>query len=734
MKNVLFALLLTMPLEAADVPSYLLRRAESPVRIDGALDEAAWTNAERVELDVETSPRENVAAAVKTECYLLHDAASFYVGCKAFDPEPQKIRAQLSDRDKVSRDDYISVTIDTFGDGRRGYQFWINPLGIQNDALRNDTGVGTPVDATWDAIWEAGAQITKDGYVIEAAIPFAALHTRRGTTHQLWGIQLTRIYPREYRYVLSDTPRDRARNCTLCQYARISGFTIDPAYNLEVAPTVTAARTDARSRFPNGSLQSGSVNSEVGVSARWALTRSIAMSGTINPDFSHVEADVAQLNVNTQFSLSYPEKRPFFMESSDFFETPFTAVYTRNVAEPEWGVRLTGKEGKNAFAGFVASDEVTNILLPGSQSSQIVQTPGSTTNGVFRYRRDVGKTSTIGALFTGRTGEGYQSGLLALDASLRFTKTDSVTLHFLGSRTDYPSSFSRFRQPVDAFTGTARLLNYNHTRRNWRAYAGYLDVDRTFRADLGYMPRVDHRTWRAGGERIWWNDRKNRRFPRVSVGVDWDDSESQSGEKLYDTLQTWLSADGPRQSTFFLVTGKRTRAYGGKIFDETYHGVTVSAQPSTSFSGSMSVRFGDDIDFTHARAASSLLLTPSVSTVFGEHLSMTLSHTLQRLRVTDEPLFTANLSQLRTVYHFNARTFVRAVLQYTDIDRNPALYASRVHRNSGQLLSQMLFSYKLNPRTVVLLGYSDGRLADDSVDLTLTDRTWFLKLGYAWIL
>ena len=196
-------------------------------------------------------------------------------------------------------------------------------------------------------------------------------------------------------------------NCFVCQAPKVTGFEgVKPGRNLELDPTLTGQRTDQRGGFPDGPLQSGDEEADLGLTARWGITPNLTFSGAVNPDFSQVEADAVELDVDTQFALFFPEKRPFFLEAADFFQTPFNAVYTRTVADPRWGAKLTGKVGKNAIGFFVAEDDRTNLLLPGDQFSRTATLEDlRTTDAALRYRRDIGTGSTLGARSpTGKVG------------------------------------------------------------------------------------------------------------------------------------------------------------------------------------------------------------------------------------------------------------------------------------------------------------------------------------------
>jgi hypothetical protein len=712
-------------------PAYRIERAASAITIDGVLDEAAWEHAAVVELKYETRPKENQPPDVETQTLLTYDNDFLYVGFRAHDPDPSAIRAHLLDRDKAFSDDFVGIVLDTFNDERRAFEFFVNPLGVQMDMFQDD--VAGSEDETWDAIWHSAGKINGTGYAVEIAIPWSSLRFPRTEGEQTWGFDALRFRPRSQRARISSHPLDRNVSCYLCQESKMTGFSgVTPGKNIEIAPTATAARTDRRDDFPQGKLTEGDVESELGLTAKWGITPSLTLNAAINPDFSQVEADSAQLDVNNQFALFFPEKRPFFLEGADFFSTPFQAVFSRNVADPAWGVKLTGKEGKHAVGVFAARDDRTNLIFPGSNLSSATRLDVETDDAVVRYRRDLGSSSAVGLLFTGRDGDGYRNHVAGIDGRYRMNDSDVFRGQFLRSQTEYPGSIvEEFDQPAGSRNDHAYWLSYDHNSRNWTGYARYEDVGRDFRADMGFMPRVDYTFMLAGLGHIWHGDRRG--FTRASLTGDWDRREDQSGQLLEEEYEVTFTTNGPRQFYFELDGGVRDCFFNGVTFDETFSSLYTEIQPTGDLFFSLFLRLADDIDFVNTQAGDVVQIEPTVRYNFGLHLRTVLSHLYQKLDVRDGNLFTANLTQLSTVYQFNIRTFLRAILQYTDIDRTPALYIDEVDARTETLFSQLLFSYKLNPQTVLFVGYSDNSLGDDRIDLTRADRTLFLKLGYAWV-
>jgi hypothetical protein len=716
--------------------SYEVRRAPAAIAVDGALDDEGWKQAAVVELPYEYFPGDNTPAPVRTTFLVTYGDTHVYLGFRAFDPEPQRIRAHLADRDTITtfqQDDHVGFILDTFNDERRGFQFRVNPLGVQADAVFSELeGIE---DFSWDAIWESAGRVTGEGYEVEIAIPFNQLRFPKTDAAQTWGFDVFRSYPRNVRHRISAKWTDRDRACILCQADKLTGLAgLTPGRNVEIAPTLTGSRTDVRPAFPGGPLQSGDAQAEAGVTARWGITPNVMLNATVNPDFSQVEADVAQLEVNTRFALFYPEKRPFFLEGIDLFSTPVNAVFTRTVVDPRGGLKLTGKSGANAYGVFMARDEVNAILLPSNQASDFVSRDEDVTSAVVRYRRDVGATSTLGAIYAGREARGYHNRLFGADAFVRPSGADTVRLQVLGTSTRNPPGVADLSgHGREAFDGLGLLADYFHETRNWFWFASYQDLTPGFRADSGFVPRVDIRQADAHLGRTFLGT-PGGFFSELRLGIQGQRIEDHEGVLTDDDYYVFTNYQGPRQSVANLQLHRTRERYAGTLFEYTRFDGLFELRPSGDLRLNLDARAGGATDYANARPGQVLRLNPRIEYRLGRRLELHLGHTIERLNVDGGRLFTANLTQGRLVYHFGTRVFARAILQYTDVDRVAARYVDAVDARSRRLFSQLLFSYKLNPQTVVLVGYSDNHADLRDLSLTQTDRTFFLKLGYAWIL
>lgn len=721
--------------------SLTLTRAASPVRIDGRLDEPAWQNAGKLDRFFEWRPGENSEPPVKTECLVTYDDSRLFIGFRCFDPEPAKIRAHLMDRDAMDtfiQDDHVEFMLDTFNDERRAFQFRVNPLGVQADAVFSE--LDGYEDFSWDAIWETAGAITDFGYVVEVAVPFNQLRFPKTKGPQTWGFEAERSYPRNVRHRMSSHVRDRDRTCILCQFNKVTGFEgITPGLNMQLTPTLTVDRSDERRQFPSGPMETGSTEADPGLTARWGLTPNLMLNAALNPDFSQVEADVAQLDVNTRYALFYPEKRPFFLEGADFFMTPIQAVFTRTVADPFWGAKVTGKVGRSAVGFFAARDRINNLLFPSNQGSGAASLDDDVTSGVFRYRYDLGRGSTLGALYAGRDGGGYRNHAGGVDGFLRLGESDMVIFQFLRSDTRYPFSLAIEQgQPMDAFAGNALQAQYIHQTRSWLVAAAYQDFDPGFRADSGFMPRVDTRRVdaethftlygkRGGGKRGDW-------FDSLEFWVRAYRVEDHSGRLTDSRVALGGLYQGPWQSVLQLVGRWNQEYYAGKLYDTSDLILAALVKPRSGLSFGLEGQLAGAIDYANVRSARSVYVGPTAEFGLGRHVNLNASYILQRLSRDEGRIYTANLLQGRLIYNVNTRCFLRAIVQFQDLDRNLALYGYPVAEKTQELFSQLLFSYKLNAQTVLFLGYSDNSLGMSGIDLTRADRTFFLKIGYAWVL
>ena len=713
---------------------YQVPKIDAKIDIDGVLDDPAWQDALKLEIKYEIYPGENIEAPVKTEVFLAYSQTTLYAGFRAYDPDPSQIRARYTDRDNIWGDDRVAIILDPFNEHNRRFSFFCNPLGIQAEIIENLANELIP----WDAIWSSAGKITDFGYVVEMAIPFSSLRFPRksGDQEQVWGFDVMRTHLRDVRHYLGHFPRDRNNSCYMCQADQLVGIKgVKPGRSIEIDPTLTAVLTQERESFPDGKFVKKDSKLDPGITARWNVTPNMAFGAAINPDFSNIEADSAQLDINTQFALYYPEKRPFFLEGATIFKPIFgdrlPIVYTRTLADPNWGIKLTGKEKGNDIGIYTVQDNITNLLFPGAQQSTSAFLDMKTLGTVLRYSRDLGGTSSIGLFVTDREGKDYYNRLAGVDAHIQLTKSDEVQVQAFASQTRYPNEIANlYQQPTGKFQGSAVDVFYRHQSRNVTFKGGFLEISPEFRADLGFVTQTGFRQMTAGFDYSFLHN-PGHWYTLIQIGPSFEYQTDDNDNLLFKSVNFNATYNGPLQTTLTLTGAIGERAFMGNVFDINEMKVSLDMFPSANLEVAFEGTFGDNIDVNNVRAGNHVILNPAFAYNLGRHLSLLFSHKFERFNIPAGRLFTANISYLRFLYHLNHRAFFRAIVQYVHHDYNTTNYLFPIDPLFKRLFSQLLFSYKLNARTVLFLGYSDDYYGFQGIPLTQNNRTFFLKVGYA---
>lgn len=739
---VLVALLPSVTLAASDLQAV---RTEVAPQLDGVLDDPIWREAQPIELSYETDPAENVPASVRTLVWATYDRTTLYFAFRAYDPEPAAVRAFYSDRDRIVREDAVGVILDPFGDQRRGFGFLANPLGVQFDMTvdgNGNPGVGpfaftgaSREDWSWDAIWSSIGRIDDEGFAVEFAIPFTSLRFPRSDQPQTWGFSAVRGRPRSVRQRFQSHPYDRSRNCSLCQFGQLEGLSgIAPGRDFELDPTITAAHSRLSASSPD--REDSDQDGEVGLTARWGITPNLIFGAALNPDFSQIEADALQIAVNTRFALFFDEKRPFFQEGADFFSTPIQAVYTRTVVDPEVGLKLTGKEGAHALGVFVTRDADTSLLLPSNQGSAVVRLrQRENTAAVLRWRRDLGANSNVGLLLTGRDGEDYRHYSGGVDAAIFLSPTDSLGFQHLRSSNDYPSEIvQQLNQPRKA-EGHATYLRYNHSSRDWFAQGTLARTTPGFRADTGFVNRVDVRSASGSAGLVRWGA-ADAFWNRVQYSVSGEVVEDDDGQ-LTDRNYSLAAQLNGRLQTFWNLSLNRRRevvALGPEQrvgFDLNYLQSFTNVRWNGRLTSSIDLLYGDAIDFSTARDAKIWSVNPEATLNLGRHFFIGGEYTVRALESEQGREFDLDQIDGKIAWQFNTRSFVRLLVQRTSVE------FEQLEKVDDRYL-ELLFSYKVNPFTVIFVGASDcdrcrALPGPEGLDfLPEHEEKIFIKLGYAW--
>ncbi|MFA6986898.1 MAG: DUF5916 domain-containing protein [Arenimonas sp.] len=702
-------------------------RLPAGIVIDGQLDDAAWATAAEYDLAYEIDPGDNIAPSATTKARIGYTEDALYVSFRAQDPKPGDIRAHLRDRDAAYRDDFIGIIVDTFDDQRRAYEFFVNPFGVQMDLI-NDQATGNE-DDSWDGLWTSAGRITDAGYEVELRIPFATLRFRDGEEAKRWGLSLFRSYPRNVRHQFANNRVSRDSKCFICTFDKFAGMAgVKSGRNLTVVPTITIARPEYRD-FAGDQWRNDGVNIEPGVDVSWAPTPNLTVNGTINPDFSQVETDQAQLNLNDSFALFFPEKRPFFLEGADYFNTQFNVLYTRQISDPSWGLRITGRATDGAYGAFVAQDTTTLLLVPGVLSSGFRQLDQPADVAVVRYRYNLDENTTLGVIGTFRHGDEYANDVVGVDG--RWQKgAHTVTAQVLRSESEYPLSLDF----ADASpSGTAKQAFYNFGNRAWSFNAGHIAVDPGFRADLGFIGQVGYEKSVIGGGHTWYG-KEGSKITRVNFYSDWDITHRFDGQLLERELEASINVQGPMQSSVNLFGMTRVRFWNDQMFDENNVGLNGNVTPWSGVRLGAGVNTGQRVDLRESREGRYLALDVWGEIDVGRGVNIVPNISWSRLRRDGGTAYTALVFDTRLSWQLDPRQRLRLTMQGSHIERDLDLYSSTdVTKGGREWGGQLLYSYKVNPHTAFYGGVSYGAIRDDhNPDMFGNSRGVFLKYSYGW--
>src|SRR5581483_1303918 len=426
----------------------VIPRFDKPPVIDGKLDDEVWQHAAVLKDFYQTNPGDNTTPSKPTEVMMGYDARTLYFAFHCFD-EPDKIRATVAKRDEVFGEDNVRVFLDTFNDQRRAYVLGWNPLGVQQDGIMTE---GSGQDFSVDIVMESKGMIASDGWTLEVAIPFKSLRYEAGKG-KLWGIHIWRNIDRFNDEIDSWMPNSRDISSQLSQEGHITGLeNISTERTLEIIPSVTVSETGKRvsaltaaqlatnpSALDPGRMLNQPLKFEVGVTAKYSLTPTVTLDLAVNPDFAQVEADQTVVTANQRFPIFFEEKRPFFLEGIDIFNTPLQAVHTRAIVDPDLAVKLSGKRGKNTFGVLIASDNAPgNFTKEERQDAAALPTiqrflDKNAYIGILRVKRDIGKQSYLGLLMTSYNFIEKHNQLGGIDGRIQISKQKIFSFQVLGT-------------------------------------------------------------------------------------------------------------------------------------------------------------------------------------------------------------------------------------------------------------------------------------------------------------
>lgn len=712
-----------------------ITRIPGGIEIDGALDEPVWQQAVRVDTWYETNPGDNTEPKVRSIGYLAYDEAFLYAGFEFDDPRPEDIRAPIRDRDNFpNQDDYGGLIIDPSNTGRSAIEMLANPYGVQFDGTYDDsTGIE---DASPDFFWDAAARIHDHGWSLELRIPFSSLSYPHEDP-KTWRIMLFRNYPRDFRYQFFTARLPRGRNCLICRSNVLSGLERLPAGGGIVLAPYASGSYEAAPGGALGSRLNGAFDATGGFDASWRPDAGNVIKVTVNPDFSQIESDVAQITANERFALSYPEKRPFFTEGSDLFATPIRAVYTRTITDPLWGARGTGRLGNLSYTALAAQDEGGgSVIIPHSNFSEQVAQDFRSWAGIGRLRYEIGR-SFAGLLATSReAGGGVHNRVVGPDFGWRLGDGDSIVGQVLGSWTRTPERMAVSPEwDGRVRSGYAARLQWRHSSLHFDWSASYQEISDHFRADDGYVRQAGFRE--GSGEIGYTFHPESGPLSRIHPYAAVDRSIALGGNLLFQDLSIAVDADGLLSSfTRIAYTADRVLA-GTKVLPRQQLTYSIGVSPSIIFSRiDLSGTVGQQVDFDNARTGTGADISLGLTVQPTSHLELLMNESLRWLDVRSDGerqrLFTARVDRLRVSYSFSSRLSVHVIGQYQVTRRTPELYLSEVKLRDSSFNGSALFSLRLNWQSVLLLGYGDARVFSDITNrLEPQSRQLFVKISYA---
>ncbi len=728
------------------------------ITIDGRLDDPGWAAAGHADGFAERSPGDAIAPLVDTEAWLTYDDENLYVAFVCHD-DSAAVRATMCQRDLYgSADDDVGFMLDTFGDGTWAYFFFVNPYGVQNDAMWTSV---QGEDDGFDMVWTSAGRITADGYTVEMAIPLAGLRFP-DANEQPWRINFWRNHPRDVRHQYAWAANDRSEQCFPCQFGTVSGITgLHPGRGFEVLPAFIGYQTGTirDAQDADSGLTDARSRGELSLGVKYAPSSDLTAEGTVNPDFSQIEADADQIDVNTTIVLRYPEKRPFFQEGNDLFRTMFNSFYTRMVNDPQVAAKGTARWDGTSVAYLMARDEHSPYIIPLEERSRTAAMGYSTVN-VLRGLHSLGPNSQIGAMITDRRYDGGGHGTIAsVDASLRLGSTLSWATQLVHSATREPrgivvspgETFADGKHTVDldgeSYSGPALITDLRLRSPRWNITIDFNEVDPEYRTQTGYDPWNDQRNGFIYLEHVARRDHGlvERVVPGVVVDGRWNYAGQRKWAHANVFADTYLRAAQTHVGVHYQFGEE---VWGGVAFrDQLDAGIDIDSRPMRTLGLSASYAVGrgpalltlDHGDLVSASASLAfkpidrLILEPSLDYVRSEQAG------------TGTLLFRQTIVRTRLRLQIDPRLSVRLVAQFND-SRSPYYQDAAVagdfpeyHIVFGRKWEiDPLITYRLNSFSVFYLGatrdYHDFNAADPGASslYRLTDRQYFVKLQYLW--
>lgn len=722
----------------ADGQSRTLRvpRVSRPPRLEYFLGGTPRDAEARVDDFRQREPGDGVPVSQSTSAFLSYDRQNLYVAFVCKDV-PGGVRARLARREDIASDDQVAIYLDTFHDRRRAYAFAVNPLGVQSDAILTE---GQDDDSNFDTVWRSEGRLTPDGYVVLISIPFKSLRFPRAPM-QGWGIALGRVIfragERSFWPYISNRYQGFAQ-----QMASLEGIeAVSPGRNVQLIPYTTF--TAARELDPSTPAIAKTERGRAGVDGKMVLHDALTLDFTANPDFSEVESDEPQVTVNKRFEVLFPEKRPFFLENSGFFQTPVDLFFSRRIADPAMGVRLSGKVGPWAIGVLGAEDRSPPLIVPDSGAEPTGQSYRLHTAsiGVVRVQRELGEQSTIGMFVSDRGAGSTWNRVYSLDGRFKLGENWVFTAQLIRSETQ--------REGRSRFTGPASYAALSYSGRHLQYVGQFEDRSPNFRADIGYIPRVDIRQVGQHVSYLW----RPERGPLISFGPTFS---AASNWNRAGRVQEWF---GNAEFEFNFTGATQVKVsrinsyelYQSHGFRKNGTELSFYTERSKWFGVSGSINRGAAVNYDPADGVAPFLgdsLGGSFGLTFHPTPRVTVAETYLydglRARQTRTgsgapSVYNNHIARSKVNYQFTRALSLRAIVDYNAVLPNPGLIDLG---RTKAITADILLTWLLNPGTAFYIGYNSqyqNLAIDPGVPPALRwtgapgipgSRQFFIKLSY----
>jgi len=693
-----------------------------------------------------------------------YSSDAIYFGIRAFESHG-RVSATLADRDRISTDDNVEIHLDTFGERNRAFVFIVNPLGVQADGTKNESGGFIPGsnvmpgqnDLSPDFVWQSRGRVTEAGYEVEVRIPFSSLRYPLGSP-QRWGLQIDR-HVQHNGYEETWTPAKRASASFIGQAGWLTDLSgMRHGQIVEMNPEVTNTVNGTPCCSPAMDSWRYAPAPRVGGNVRWTLGSNFVLNGTARPDFSQVEADATQIAADQRFALFYPEKRPFFVEGADRFNVPNTLIYTRTIVQPDAAVKLTGKLGRADFATLSAIDQSGG----GTASEHPLV-------DVVRVQRSFQDQSFAGLLYSDRVSAGLQNRAFGGDTHIVFDRIYFAQFQAVESVTQSNGTTQ---------SGPMWEAVLDATGRSWGFHYNVLGISPEFRTDNGFVPRTGF-VQPSAANRITLYGKPGALIERFNVFITenalWNYDDFFHGKRLledhFNPMMSWTLRGGwnvnvsPRLSSYAFDGARYSTLYvpassGGSAAPTPFvpsdrvetlvSGFSVATPQFRTWAASIGTTLGNDVDFLETSRVRRTDVNGELDWRPSERLRTALTYTGSAFtrRSDGKRTVSARIPRAKIEYQLARPLFVRVVSQYTAMNREPLVdprsgqvllvsgttgFTPSAASSSNTLRTDWLVSYRPSPGTVFFVGYGGDLEETDPLafrTLRRTDDAFFVKASY----